>query len=803
MKQVWVPAFSSISANSPQFVLYPHIIHSHLFLALKWLHFLVYLKFAQVGGILMITSYLNKQIGFFFFLSAFISFSNLALICNVDIIFAESAKQTSSTGISSNNKNTGHNRLIKESSPYLLQHAANPIDWFPWGTEAFDKARREDKPVFLSIGYSTCHWCHVMEHESFSDQEVAELLNRYFISIKVDREERPDIDQVYMTVTQAITGSGGWPMTIIMTPDKKPFYAGTYFPKNSRWGRPGLMDLLPKIADVWQNDRQKVLTSANEIVQYVTRLNNRIPGDGLDRNILDRANTLLAEIYDPEFGGFGKSPKFPSPHQLSFLLRRYYHTQNQQALEMVEKTLIQMRLGGIYDQVGFGFHRYSTDAQWLVPHFEKMLYDQAMLIMVYIEAYQATGNSFYAGVAEEIITYVLRDMTSKEGGFFSAEDADSEGVEGKFYLWTVREIKKILGDKDAGLWVKTFNVRESGNFQEAGPGTNIDENILHLQKPLPDLAKEYGMSENLLRRRLEDGRQALYQARKKRIHPFKDDKILTDWNGLMIAALAKAGHALDRKEYTAAATKAADFIRQNLTNDKGRLLKRYRQGQAGLPAHLDDYAFMVWGLIELYQTTFDTGFLKSAIALNDRMLSHFWDEQNSGLYMTADDGEKLLVRSKKIYDGAIPSGNSVALLNLIRLGHFTGNTDYLTKAEHIIKAFSTTVEQYPAGHAQLMVALEFTLNPSFELVVVGDPQGKDTHSMLAALRKPFLPQKVVVFRPADKDRAAEIVSIAPFTRSMVTKNGQATAYVCQDFACKLPTTSLDQMLLNLKQSVGS
>jgi uncharacterized protein YyaL (SSP411 family) len=337
-----------------------------------------------------------------------------------------------------------HNRLINESSPYLLQHAANPIDWFPWGTAAFDKAKREDKPVFLSIGYSTCHWCHVMEHESFSDPEVAELLNRSFISIKVDREERPDIDQVYMTVVQAMTGSGGWPMTVLMTPDKRPFYAGTYFPKNARWGRPGLMQILPQIADVWQNDRRKVMTSADEIVRYLTRINKSQPGAGFESRILDQAYQILAERFDPEYGGFGKSPKFPSPHQLNFLLRRYYHTRNDQALAMVEKTLIRMRLGGIYDQIGFGFHRYSTDAQWLVPHFEKMLYDQAMLIMAYTEAYQATGKLFYARVVQDIIAYVLRDMTSIEGGFFSAEDADSEGVEGKFYLWTVHEIKELL-----------------------------------------------------------------------------------------------------------------------------------------------------------------------------------------------------------------------------------------------------------------------------------------------------------------------------------------------------------------------
>jgi uncharacterized protein YyaL (SSP411 family) len=770
-----------------------------LYLARQWLHFDIgNKKIARIWGghIQMVIHLQFKQTATLVYMIAIALLGAVLLFPANIFASSDTAKQITS------NQSVEPNRLINESSPYLLQHATNPIDWFPWGAEAFDKARREDKPVFLSIGYSTCHWCHVMEHESFSDPQVAELLNRSFISIKVDREERPDIDQVYMTVTQAITGSGGWPMTIIMTPDKEPFYAGTYFPKEARWGRPGLMQLLPQIADVWQNNRQKVLSSAEEIVQYVKRLNKSQPGTGFDHQVLDQAYQALAERYDPEYGGFGKSPKFPSPHQLNFLLRRYHHTQNKQALVMVEKTLIQMRLGGIYDQVGFGFHRYSTDAQWLVPHFEKMLYDQALLIMAYTEAYQATGKTFYADVVEEIITYVLRDMTAAEGGFFSAEDADSEGVEGKFYLWTVHEIKEILGQKDAELFIKVFNVKDGGNFQEAGPGTNLDENILHLQKPLLELANVLGIAENLLAKSLEDSRRKLYQARKKRIHPFKDDKILTDWNGLMIAALAKAGNALDNKKFTMAAGRAAGFIMQNLTQADGRLLKRYRKGQAGLSAHLNDYAFMVWGLIELYQATYELNYLKEAIALNDLMLTHFWDKQNGGLYMTADDSEKLLIRSKGIYDGAIPSGNSAATMNLLRLAAMTANKEYESRAESILTAHSTQVKQYPAGHTLLMSALEFALNPSYEVVIVGDPQKQDTMSMLAALREPFIPQKVVLLRTEDPNDAADIADIAPFTRSMVTRNGLATAYVCQNFACRLPTTSVEQMLKNLTQDIS-
>ncbi len=747
----------------------------------------------------MIRSIKYKQFKCLYLCAALIIFTGIWPSGTMQMVLADTSGKPARAGQSPSGEKAKYNHLINESSPYLLQHATNPVNWFPWGEEAFETAKREDKPIFLSIGYSTCHWCHVMEHESFSDKEVADLLNKDFISIKVDREERPDIDHVYMTVTQALTGSGGWPMTIIMTPDKKPFYAGTYFPKNERWGRPGLMELLPKIAEVWRNDREKVLASANQITRHIVSLGDRRPGSSLDRQILDQAQAYFVKAYDPEHGGFGQSPKFPSAHQLSFLLRRYHHAQNQQTLAMVEKTLTQMRLGGIYDQLGFGFHRYSTDAQWLVPHFEKMLYDQAMLIMAYTEAYQATGKVFYAGVAKEIITYVLRDMTSAEGGFFSAEDADSEGIEGKFYLWTPKEIQKILGKNEAALFVKVFNVKEGGNFEDAGPGHHIDQNILHLQKPLPQLSEELGISENQLRTRLEAGREKLFHEREKRIHPFKDDKILTDWNGLMIAALAKAGNVLDNPKYTAAAARAADFILQNLTDDKGRLLKRYRKGKAGLSAHLNDYAFMVWGLLELYQATFEIKYLQDAIELNEQMLSHFWDEKNGGLYMTADDGEKLLVRSKTIYDGAIPSGNSVAVLNLLRLGHMTGRSADLTKAERIIKSFSAEIAQHPAGHSQLMVALEFALNPNYEVVIVGKPQEKDTTMMLAALGKPFLPEKVVIFRPADKHASKDITDIAPFTLPMAAKNGQATAYVCQEFACKLPTTSIDQMLKNLRQ----
>ena len=704
---------------------------------------------------------------------------------------AESAKKSSA-------KSVKHNRLINESSPYLLQHATNPVDWYPWGKEAFEKAKKENKPIFLSIGYSTCHWCHVMEHESFADEEVAVLLNKYFVAVKVDREERPDIDQVYMAVTQTMTGRGGWPNNVFLTPDKKPFFAGTYFPKLNRWGLPGLMEILPKVAEIWQNDRENVQKSAEQITDLLAGRGNPNPGDALDQSILDKTRNLLAEMYDPQYGGFGQAPKFPTPHMLAFLLRRYHHNEDAQALAMVEKTLTRMRFGGIHDHIGFGFHRYSTDGQWLVPHFEKMLYDQALLAMAYTETYQATGKELYARTVREIFAYILRDMTSKEGGFYSAEDADSEGVEGKFYLWTLPQIQEIIGKNETEIFKKIYNLEDTGNFKSQEAEQTAGSNILHLKKTLPDSAAELGVPEKQLLQRLEKNREQLFRIRKKRVHPFKDDKILTDWNGLMIAALAKAGLVLDEPRYTSAAVKAADFIMRKLRDKNGRLLKRYRKGNAGLPAHLNDYAFVVWGLLELYQAGFKTIYLQEAIRLNDQMIKHFWDPQSGGLFMTADDGEKLLIRNKEIYDGAIPSGNSVAALNLLRLGHMTGRQDYLQKAESIGKAFSGSVNRYPPGHTHLMVAVEYALYPNYEVVIAGKPGAKDTRAMLTALRQPFLPGKIVLLRPADKKEAAEIIRMAPYTEFMVPKNGRATAYVCTEFVCKLPTTEISQMLANLQ-----
>lgn len=692
------------------------------------------------------------------------------------------------------------NRLAKEKSPYLLQHACNPVDWEPWGEEAFEKARKENKLIFLSIGYSTCHWCHVMERESFSDAEVAAILNKYFVAIKVDREERPDIDGVYMQVCQMISGHCGWPLNIIMTWDKKPFFASTYIPKGDKFGRQGMLSLLPRISKLWGNpsERKKLLAQSSQIITLLQQVSVESGKEDLNTSTLKLAWQQLSRAFDAKNGGFGNAPKFPSPHTLLFLLRAWKRTGGANALAMVEKTLQAMRNGGIYDHVGFGFHRYSTDAYWLVPHFEKMLYDQAMLAMAYTEAFQATGKNEYEQTAREILTYVLRDMTSPDGAFYSAEDADSEGEEGKFYLWTEDEIKKILGGKDGEFFARVFNVQKDGNFIEQGAEEKSSKNILHLAKSLKEIAVELKIPEDELRAQIEDAREKLFEDREKRAHPFKDDKILTDWNGLMLAALAKAGQALDEPQYIRAAKKTADFILKKMRAKDGRLQHRFRGGEAGLPAHLDDYAFLAWGLLELYEATFELKYLENAIALNKDMIDQFWDYKSGGFYFSAHDGENLQTRLKEIYDGAMPSGNSVAMLNLIRLGLMTGNAEYEEKAQKMARAFSISVKPSPAAYTFMMCALDFAMGPSFEVVVVGKENSEDTKTMLKALRKNYAPDKVVLFR-SDTEEKPAISKLAPFTEFQHSKNGKATAYVCLDYVCKLPVTDPEKMLALLNE----
>jgi uncharacterized protein YyaL (SSP411 family) len=679
------------------------------------------------------------------------------------------------------------NKLISQKSPYLLQHAYNPVNWHPWGVEAFEKARREDKPIFLSIGYSTCHWCHVMEKESFEDEQVAALMNEAFVNIKVDREERPDIDSIYMAACQKMTGSGGWPLNIILTPDRRPFYASTYIPKESKFGHLGMIELVPRIKELWISNRDEVEKAANHNVNAL-KFAAGTAGEILGEDILHRAYEQLLSMFDEVHGGFGDEPKFPTPHNLMFLLRYWKRSGDGMALLMVEKTLRAMRMGGIYDHVGFGFHRYSVDALWRVPHFEKMLYDQAMIAIAYAEAYQATGKKEYEKTCREILTYILRDMTASQGGFFSGEDADSEGEEGKFYLWTENEIRQILPDEEYEYISRRFNIEGNGNFPD-----EKGKNIFYLSAPqgsdLP--ATDNGQD-------FEPVRCKLFSEREKRIHPGKDDKILTDWNGLMIAAFARVSQVFDEPEYAKAARSASDFILSKMRSDNGRLYHRYRDGEAAISGFLDDHAFFIWGLLELYEATFEVSYLKAALEINNDLLKHFWDHEKGGFFITPDDGEDILFRKKDIYDGAVPSGNSVAMLNLLRLARITGDPQLEQKAHDLGHSFSGIIAQSPAAYTMLMAALDFAFGPSSEVVISGDLQAESTKNMLKALRKEFIPNKVVIFRPDKESEISEIADISGYTRNLIARKGKAVAYVCRNFSCKLPTDDPDEMMRELR-----
>jgi hypothetical protein len=691
------------------------------------------------------------------------------------------------------------NRLADEQSPYLLQHKNNPVDWYPWGEEAFEVAQTEDKPVFLSIGYSTCHWCHVMEEESFEDEEVAELLNDTFVCIKVDREERPDIDNVYMSVCQMMRGQGGWPLTVLLTPDKKPFYAATYLPKHGRFQQMGLMDLIPRVRKLWAQKRDALLSDAEQATQTLQRAVDQSSGDESTvpgEEALSEAQSQLSSRFDRTHGGFGSAPKFPAPHNLLFLLRQWHRTGDDRPLEMVTTTLDAMRLGGVFDHVGYGFHRYSTDVRWLLPHFEKMLYDQALHVMAYTEAAQITGHAPYETTAREVLQYVLRDMQAPEGGFYSAEDADSltedgEREEGAFYVWSTDEVRKVLDDDLAALVIDVYNLEEAGNYQDESTGQRTGKNILHLQQPLATLAEEHGVTQTELRRRLETARQTLFEHRETRPRPGLDDKVLTDWNGLMIAALAKAARVFDDDRYARAAEEAAGFLRDTMRDADGRLLHRFRDGDAAIRAHLDDYAFLVWGLLELYETTFDVQWLRAAVTLQEECLAHFWDADQGGFYLTADDGEALIVRQKELYDGAQPSGNSVQLLNLLRLARMTGRTEWEETAEALRQWAGKQVGQQPSGFTGFLLGLEFALSQTQEIVIVGDPEDDATGALIDVVRERYRPHSVVLQRgPGD---APPIADLAPFTAPQTRRNGEPTAYVCRHFQCEAPVTGPDAL----------
>ncbi|MBE0538162.1 MAG: thioredoxin domain-containing protein [Ignavibacterium sp.] len=683
------------------------------------------------------------------------------------------------------------NKLINEKSPYLLQHAYNPVDWFPWGDEAFEKARKEDKPIFLSIGYSTCHWCHVMEKESFEDEDVAKLMNDTFVSIKVDREERPDIDGIYMAVCQMISGSGGWPLTIVMTPDKKPFFTGTYFPKRNRFNRIGMMELIPKLKEVWQTKKDEVLKSANEISLSLNRLNLISDTMEITETILDKSYNELRDRFDDINGGFGNAPKFPSPHNLLFLLRYWKRKNEPKALEMVEKTLTKMRYGGVYDQIGFGFARYSTDQHWLVPHFEKMLYDQAMLAMAYTETYLATKNDFYKKITEEILEYVLRDMTHPEGGFYSAEDADSEGEEGKFYLWDADEIRNVLDKNESDFAIKIFNIADDGNWIDESKGMMPGTNILHFNKSIKEFSEEFNISESDLLNKLESIRKKLFDYREKRIHPYKDDKILTDWNGLMISAFAKAAQAFNNKKFADAAVNAYSFIEKKLMDKDGHLIHRYRNDESGLTAHIDDYAFITNALIDLYETTFEIKYLKRSVQLNDVLMKEFWDEKNGGFYFVSSTSEQLISRQKDVYDGAIPSGNSIALLNLIRLSRYTANIYFEKKAAKLVKHFSGFISKSPSAFCMFMCGLDFLFSSSTEIVIVSDQTDSTFTEGIDFIRSVYNPNKIVISK--NESNQSELTELVSFVKDMKLKNNMTTFFVCRDYTCNQPVNTLQEL----------
>ncbi len=687
------------------------------------------------------------------------------------------------------------NRLINEKSPYLLQHAYNPVDWYPWGEEAFTKTKTENKPVFLSIGYSTCHWCHVMERESFEDQVVAGLLNTKFVPVKVDREERPDIDSIYMAVCQMISGSGGWPLTVILTPEKKPFFAGTYFPRETRYGRTGLIDLLDKVVNLWHERRDEIESSAEQITKALNEVPVSPGSTSLTTELLDEAFNQFNERYDSLHGGFGSSPKFPSPHNLMFLLNYFVNTGEAKALEMAEMTLISMRLGGIYDHLGDGFHRYSTDEEWRLPHFEKMLYDQAMLIYACAGALKITGNSFYSNVIAGIFDYIRRELRSPEGGYFSAEDADSEGEEGKFYVWTFGELRELLKD-EFDEFASIFPVDEHGNFVDRVRGGFTGENVIYLPEPLETMASRMDLQLSKLEKRVNYFKSILLEERKKRARPHLDDKILTDWNGLLMAALARAGRYTKNKEYIDEAASISNFVENKLVVD-GHLLHRFRDGHAAIDGFLDDYAFYSLGLIEMYKSTFDAGYLELAIRYTEVLLYMFRDKKRGGFYFTSEKAESLPARWKDVYDGAIPSGNSTMLKVLLALYHYTGNDEYFSEANDLIGGFLSNVEKAPFAHSFFLSGLEPILYPSYELVIAGEREHPEIKAALVELTKPAYSNVSVILKDDENSEKLEI--LAPFTANMTSGRKGCFFYLCRNSVCELPVASATELFFNMQK----
>jgi uncharacterized protein YyaL (SSP411 family) len=689
------------------------------------------------------------------------------------------------------------NRLAHEKSPYLLQHAHNPVDWYPWGEEAFDLATEADKPIFLSIGYSTCHWCHVMEHESFEDPIVASLMNEAFVNIKVDREERPDIDQMYMTVCQMMTGSGGWPLTIIMTPDRRPFFAATYIPRTGRMGRAGMVDLVPRVQQLWNAERDRLTASADEIVAHLGSPRRSTSDRMLDAgHVLASGHRQLADRYDPRHGGFGSAPKFPSPHNLIFLLRYAASHDAPETGGMVRHTLAAMRRGGLFDQLGFGFHRYSTDAEWRLPHFEKMLYDQAMHLLAVTEAFARTRDDELVRTANEIMTYIIRDMRTPDGGFCSAEDADSEGEEGRFYVWTLDELREVLGADDATFAARVWSCTEEGNFADEATGRRTGANVLMLAHDLHELPAELGVDGAEFTARYDSVRRTLFDARERRVRPLKDDKILTDWNGLMSAAAVRAGTVFERRDWIDVGHDAVEFIAGRLRSHDGHLMHRYRDGEVAVPAFLDDVAFLTWARIELYEATFEPRHLRAALDLAESALRDFWDDESGGFHFTSDRHEQLPVRTADAYDGAMPSGNSVMAVCLARLARLTGRPELEARATATVDAFARDLERMPAAHTHLLQAVLLLSGPSTEVVLVGEPDSDDLQTLLATVRRHAPPDAAVMVIPTGEAGAA-LREEVPHVADHEMVGGRATAYVCRNFACHSPTNDRDELVRQL------
>jgi uncharacterized protein YyaL (SSP411 family) len=677
------------------------------------------------------------------------------------------------------------NNLINETSPYLLQHAHNPVDWYPWGDEALGKARTENKPILLSIGYSACHWCHVMEHESFENEAIAKLMNENFVNIKVDREERPDLDQIYMNAVQMMTGHGGWPMTVFLTPAGVPFYGGTYFPPEDRYNMAGFPRVLLSVAEAFRSQQDQVAQTATTMLGELRRVGIAEPSREMITNeLLNSAYRSIAKNYDRANGGFGSAPKFPPAMALEFFLHMHHRTGDSETLEMIVHTSRQMAAGGIYDQLGGGFHRYSVDAHWLVPHFEKMLYDNALLSRFYLHLYQVTKDASFRLVAEETLDYVVREMTDAGGGFYSTQDADSEGHEGKFFVWSRQEILDVLGHDDGQLFCDYFNVTETGNFE--------GKNILHITAALEDLARRHDVSLVHLESVITSGRKELFALRERRIKPARDEKILTAWNGLMLASFAEASAILERPDYRKVAEANAEFLLTHLRRD-GLLLRTCKDGEAKLNAYLEDYACLIDALICLYEAAGDLSWLKSSIDLADKMIDQFWDEEQGAFFFTGTSHEQLIVRSKDFLDNATPSGNSVAALALLRLSSLTGNDDYRRRATTVLRLIADQVRRYPSAFGLALCAFDFYLSSPKEIALVGGTDAGGMTDMLRVLWRTYLPNRVIACASKAADQAAELI---PFLRGRVDAT-QPTAFLCYGGACQIPATQPSDLALQL------